>query len=134
MSSSSQNSLNSLLSNCVPLSKTLNLFAGDHCDQFGFCPFCEVVDCNHNHKYLKAGHAVGSGPMKSIPQTMKDHGETREVSFSICDLGMLENLWHLSHFLAKAMASTFKVSQIYPCCKALCASDSPPAWLPQTPS
>ena len=52
--------------------------------------------------------------MRSIPQIVKGHGETMEVSFSGCDLGMLENLWHLSHFLMKAMASVFKVGQNIP--------------------
>ena len=68
--------------------------------------------------YLNAGYAVGIGPIKSIPQTAKGQGEIIEVSFSQCDLGMLENLWHLSHFLAKFMASVLMVSQKYLCLKA----------------
>ena len=65
--------------------------------------------------------------IRSIPQTAKGHGEVIEVSFSGCDLGMLENLWHLSHFLAKFMASVFIVGQKYPCLKALWARDCPPS-------
>ena len=73
--------------------------------------------------YLKASRAVGSRLIRSIPQTVKDHGKVIEVSFSGCDLGILENLWHLSHFLAKAIASVLKVGQKYPCRIALWASD-----------
>ena len=72
---------------------------------------------------------MGSGPMRSIPQTTKGHGETIEVSFSECDLGMLENLWHLSHILTKAKAFVFKVGQKYPYCRALWASDCSLVWL-----
>ena len=42
--------------------------------------------------YLKAGRAVGSGPMRFILQTEKGQGETIDISFSGCDLRMLENL------------------------------------------
>ena len=59
--------------------------------------------------YLNAGCVVGIGPIRSIPQTVKGQGEVIDVSFSGCDLGMLENLWHLSHFLVKLMASVFIV-------------------------
>ena len=52
---------------------------------------------------------LGIGPIKSIPQTVKGHGEVIDVSFSGYNLGMLENFWHLSHFLAKFMASVFIV-------------------------
>ena len=75
--------------------------------------------------YLKAGHAIGNGPMRSIPQTINGHGEDIEVSFFRCDMGILENLWHLLHFLAEAMASILKVGQKYPCRRALWARDYP---------
>ena len=52
--------------------------------------------------------------MRSIPQTAKGHGEIIEVSFFGCDLGILENLRHLSYFLAKVMASVLRVGQKYP--------------------
>ena len=69
--------------------------------------------------YLKAGHAIGIGPIKSIPHIAKGQGEVIEVSFSGCDLGMLKNLWRLSYFLVKFMASAFIVGQKYPYLKAL---------------
>ena len=65
-------------------------FTGDHGKWFGFGPFGEIID--NDHIYLKAGCAVGSGLMRSIPQTANGHGEVTEVSFSGWDLGVLENL------------------------------------------
>ena len=63
-----------------------------------------VKESTETTAYLKVGRAVGIGPIKSIPQTANGHGEVIEVSFSGCDLGIFENFWHLSHFLAKLMA------------------------------
>ena len=28
--------------------KILDLFAGDHCEQFSFGPFCEIINNDHN--------------------------------------------------------------------------------------
>ena len=95
--------------------KFLDIFTGYHSQVFGLCLFGKVIDS----VYLNAGRAVGIGLIKSIPQTTKGQGEFIEVSFSGCYLGMLENLWHLLHFLAKFMASTFIVGQKYPCLRAL---------------
>ena len=38
--------------------------------------------------------------IRSIPQTTKGHGEVIDVSFSRCDLGMLENLGNARESLA----------------------------------
>ena len=59
--------------------------------------------------YLNVGRVVGIGSIRSIPYTTKGHDKVIDVSFSGCDLGMLENLWHLSYFLAKSMESVFIV-------------------------
>ena len=74
---------------------------------------------------MNVGCTIGIGPIKYIPQTVKGHNEVIKVSFSRCDLGMLENLWHLSHFLSKSMALVFIVGQKYPCLKVLYAKDCP---------
>ena len=85
----------------------LNFLAGDHGQGFDFCLFGEVVNCDHY--ILECGVYCSIAPIKSIPQTMKCQGKVIEVSLSGCNRGMLENLWHLSHFFAKFMALTFIV-------------------------
>ena len=72
------------------LDKFLDFLAGNHGQRFGFCSLSEVVAATT--VYLNTGHAVGIGPIKSIPQTAKSHGEVIEVSLFGYDLGMLENL------------------------------------------
>lgn len=45
---------------------------------------------------------VGNGPTKSIPHMENGQGEVIGVRVACRVLRMLEYLWHLSHFLAKA--------------------------------
>ena len=74
---------------CLPY-KVLDFFARDRRKWFGFCPL--VKQSTATTTYLKVGRAMGNGPMRSIPHTVKGHDEVMEVSFSGCDLGILENL------------------------------------------
>ena len=50
--------------------------------------------------YLNVARAISIGSIKSIPYIVKGHSEVINVSFFGCDMGILENFWHLSHFLA----------------------------------
>ena len=87
--------------------KFLDFFAGYQGQRFGLCPFGKVID--YDHYILERWACYRHGPIKSNPQTAKGQGEVIGVSLSGCNLGMLENLWHLSLFLAKFMASAFIV-------------------------
>ena len=63
--------------------------------------------------YLIPDLAVGNGPTRSIPHIANGYGLTICVSSVEGALGILANLWHLSHFREHSAASRLISGQKY---------------------
>lgn len=80
----------------IPKNKIDNFLCGDRDQRFCLSPFYEVVNCNDG--ILRVTLDIDNTSMVSIPQTANGQELNIWVIFIDEGVGVLENLWHLSHF------------------------------------
>lgn len=82
---------NSIMTNDVFNHKADHFYRSDGRHWFGFHPFSEVIDCHYT--YLALPLAIGSLPIRSIPQTANSLELTIWVNSFVGAIGIFGNIW-----------------------------------------